>query len=429
MRLEISETIPTPNPETVLRALEAYSRDVSGEVIRLGHQLTLRGLGPSPSSKNLHDTTVLSVSTQNNATVIHGEANFQASALLGSASQHDVVRSKLDRIFDKVKTQLDLESMMQAKPPAQPEPPAPQMFAQPISVPTPAPHAVIPFVTTIPTETIPIAPEPEPTPPPVEQLQPSTIAPYITEQQWLLSPKRQPDPAIEEEDLSTGKPWGQWLAGFAIAILLTAAAFFFTRHDRITQRSITSTPAATHTPVPQPPPAPAATTTQPAPATTTTAATISPAPPAPVATPVTTQPLPDPKVWLHSWADAMQTRDAAAQAAFYADKIDFYMGQHDVGRDAVQRDRAATINIRKGLWTMTPEDVEVLDQTPTQATIRLTKHFTHDPQDGSQPMEWSVPAELILKPVDGTWKISSERDLSTPTPPARDLVTLNRHRR
>src|ERR1700720_4225687 len=111
MRFEIHETIQTPDPEAVLRALEMCSLEISSEVVRSGDRITLRGVGPSPRSKNIHDTTVIFVNAENNETVIQGEVNFQASALLGEASQQEVVRSKLDELFGQMKAQIQLDSM------------------------------------------------------------------------------------------------------------------------------------------------------------------------------------------------------------------------------------------------------------------------------------------------------------------------------
>ena len=111
MRFEIHETVQTPDPEAVLRALEMCSLEISSEVVRSGDRITLRGVGPSPRSKNINDTTVFFVNAANNETVIQGEVNFQASALLGEASQQEVVRSKLDELFGQMKAQIQLDSM------------------------------------------------------------------------------------------------------------------------------------------------------------------------------------------------------------------------------------------------------------------------------------------------------------------------------
>src|ERR1700754_416735 len=111
MKFEVRETVKNPDPEVVLRALEMCSRDVSSDVVRDGDGITVRGLGPSPRSKNKHDIAMFHVNVENGEAVIVGEVNFQASALLGDASQEDVVRSKLDDLFEQMRAQIDLDTL------------------------------------------------------------------------------------------------------------------------------------------------------------------------------------------------------------------------------------------------------------------------------------------------------------------------------
>ena len=110
MRFQTTETVQTPDSEIVLRVLETTLPEISSDVVREGPQITLRGLGPSPRSRNPRDITILHVSSDHATTVIHVDVNFQASALLGTVSQDSVVRSKLDYVFDQVRTQLSLET-------------------------------------------------------------------------------------------------------------------------------------------------------------------------------------------------------------------------------------------------------------------------------------------------------------------------------
>src|SRR5271170_896188 len=110
MRFEICETVLTPDQEMVLRALETCSREVSSNVVRYGDRITLQGLGPSPRAKNVRDTTVFRVNAEDDKTIINGEVIFQASALLGDRPQGDVVRSKLEELFNQMKAQIDLDA-------------------------------------------------------------------------------------------------------------------------------------------------------------------------------------------------------------------------------------------------------------------------------------------------------------------------------
>jgi len=108
----------------------------------------------------------------------------------------------------------------------------------------------------------------------------------------------------------------------------------------------------------------------------------------------------------------MQTRDANAQASFYADKLDRYLDQRNVGRAAVLRDREATNRMRKGLWTVKIEDIVIERQTDSEAEVRLMKHFIGEPEQ-SEILESFVPTRLTLKRIDGQWKITSEQDQPT----------------
>jgi len=129
----------------------------------------------------------------------------------------------------------------------------------------------------------------------------------------------------------------------------------------------------------------------------------------------------DIRVWLENWATAMRTRDANAQAAFYADTVNEYVGKYAVSRDAVEKDREATIHMKKGLWTVKMEKVVIERQTKSEAEVRLVKHFIDEPVP-SEIVESFVPTQLKLKRVDGGgWRITSEQDLpaSTPAPSSR----------
>ena len=106
----------------------------------------------------------------------------------------------------------------------------------------------------------------------------------------------------------------------------------------------------------------------------------------------------------------MRTKDANAQAAFYANTLERYLNQRNVGREAVLRDREATNRMRKGLWTVKMEDIVIEQQTESEAEVRLVKHFM-DEQETSEILESFVPTRLTLKRLDGEWRITSEQDL------------------
>src|SRR5580658_2913801 len=77
VRFQTNEAVAVQDREVVLRALETCLRGVSNEVVRYGDKITLHGLGPSPKAVNYQDTTVLSVSAENDKTIINADVSFQ----------------------------------------------------------------------------------------------------------------------------------------------------------------------------------------------------------------------------------------------------------------------------------------------------------------------------------------------------------------
>jgi ketosteroid isomerase-like protein len=111
LRIRTSEMLATPDAEKVLRVLEQSLRDISAEVVRDGQRITMRGLGPSHRTMNRNDIAVVEVECENYHTVIRADITYQASALLSGVPQDDLVRSKLDRVLDRVKAELRTESV------------------------------------------------------------------------------------------------------------------------------------------------------------------------------------------------------------------------------------------------------------------------------------------------------------------------------
>jgi hypothetical protein len=90
--------------------------------------------------------------------------------------------------------------------------------------------------------------------------------------------------------------------------------------------------------------------------------------------------------------------------------MDRYLNQRNVSREAVLRDREATIRMRKGLWTVKMADIVIERQTESEADVSLVKHFM-DEQETSEILESFVPTLLKLKRLNGEWRITSEQDL------------------
>jgi hypothetical protein len=525
MKFEVRETVKNQDPEVVLRALEMCSREVSSDVVRQGDRITVRGLGPSPRSKNKHDITVFRVDVENGETVIQGEVNFQASALLGNTSQQDVVRLKLNDLFEQMRAQIQLDTLRVAtyaaarksaagtavidrsegpdvderrasKPseekmaPVTPETLTEAMTAAPDSgwgaaalvaephaenIPSNSkdePERVIASYKTLESEpsadaehTVapeqraqprfygePELPEEEPTwqartaPKSSDEPErviaskktfesgPSADAEHADAPEQRAQPRFYGEPELPEEEptwqartapyrlriedhrMSGGKRFALWTMALLALLAAAGGGYFYWSHGefywlhRETAASPTSAAAravgVAANPVPK--------------LDTRKAEETSPAKPAPLpeSTPesatsganVSATSSADLKLWLQSWAASMRTKDANAQAAFYADTLDRYLNQRNVSREAVLRDREATIRMRKGLWTVKMADIVIERQTESEADVSLVKHFT-DEQQTSEILESFVPTLLKLKRLNGQWRITSEQDL------------------
>ncbi|HEU4637137.1 MAG TPA: hypothetical protein VFS41_13215, partial [Edaphobacter sp.] len=186
--------------------------------------------------------------------------------------------------------------------------------------------------------------------------------------------------AFDEPD--TSSRWLKWSAWIAALIVLVIAPLVWLY-------------------MPSHPESEAAPTAQPA-----TAA----APAEPVATPKQPGEDPDPAMVLKDWAAAMNSRDAAAQAAFYANPVERYFLRHNLSRDEVKADKQAAIDRRKGDWAVKMESIKVSRPDDKTAKARLIKHYTVK-EEGKTASEWFVPSALQMTRTNGRWQITSERDL------------------
>jgi len=415
----------------VLRALETCLRDVSSEVARHGDQITLHGLGPSPRAVNYQDTTVLSVSAEDDKTIINADVSFQASSVLGDVPQDAVVREKLEQVFDQMRMQIDLESKRVAATASSPSPTDLPTSSNPPLV-APAAASVAP--TPVASHEAPVAaleaPEERAAEDPVTTVpsrKPDETGGHSDDESSLVAMLRREIQPDESEPVDSNRRI--WVIFAVIAFVLLAAGFYLLRFRN---HSVASPSAATVAQQPVPTPAASTPASGERTATKINEATIGP-PAQPVAPPVASAAprvasgaptdssvLPalkvaDPKVWLEGWAAAMRSRDAVAQASFYADPVSQYIDRRNVSRAVLVQAKRADIGRRQGLWTFKANDVVVENKTPSEATVRLVKHYMVE-AGPSQVSEISVNTRLQLKVINGQWKITSEQELRTPAP-------------
>jgi hypothetical protein len=398
VRFQTSETVAVRDPEMVLRALEICLRNVSSEVERYGHQITMHGLGPSPRTMNRHDTTVLCVNAEDDRTIISADVNFQASALLGDMPQDAVVRSKLEQVFDEMKMQLDLD--------------AKRASAHSSSFDA---AAIITLVE--------VPPSVEP-----EACENSLLDDYLTEQTAGVSPliadspvsiahnipasvdaddgiltdlpsthKPEQESANSEEPASR-KSSGAVLASVLLAFILVIAGVFSLRLWHGNVHLLSASPHSQQ-------PVTVKESQSAENGKTAEKDAMKPPPAVPDGSDVQ-----DPASWLQEWAAAIRSRDPVNQASFYANPVQNYLGQSNVSKDRLIEAKQAAIQNRKGLWTVRIDNMVVEKQAGSEATIRLVKHIMSQvlPHEIS---ERSVTSRLRLKQLDGRWKIVSEQDL------------------
>jgi len=376
-----------------------------GHVERDGNRLIVSGLGPSSRVINRHDTTVIDVWVEDGVTAIGADVSFQASAFLGDTGQEEIMRLKLDRLFEETEEQLDFERRR-----AKARIARMQMLAS-----TGATAAVYARVNERERESLAlvshdattheqyrevahetavdslldvVTPEPPETADPPADAAVISAAPLEdladekTETMKAAAASEVDDimeeEVVEEDDFN----FSRWIVWGVLAACLPAFLPFAVHYVSSMR---------TGTEVSRPVPAVSA---------PTVAASV-PAGPIPAA---------DPAELLRQWEMAMRSSDAAAQAAFYAVPVERYLTRANVSKEAVQADKQAQIDKRRGLWTMTMERVRISPQSDALVTVRLLKHYTEQ-ENGKKVREWFVPSQLKLKNEYGIWWIISERDL------------------
>jgi hypothetical protein len=378
LRFQTSETIAIRDAEMVLSALESCLREMSSQVERLGDRITLHGLGPSPRVKNYRDTTVLCVNAEEDRTVIVADVSFQASSLLGDVRQDEVVRSKLDEIFDQMREQLRTDRGQRPR------------------VVQVAKEEVTPVVERVEEVSVPRSFETAEK----SVVQEAVVAAPVA---GMAEPVMQMRAQIISSPQEDGVRWGRIVGVIAAALVLLAAGYVLRGGEW--RRSAAWAAGAVRR-------LEASGVSVPREGTATSAESGSDGAKAPVKADEAfyARETEDPKVWLGEWADAMRTRDPMAQASYYADRVERYMTTRDVSREEVAAKKREGIAGRRGLWTVKMEDVVVERRTASEVDVRLVKHFMEAPVPGEMA-ETRVRSRLRLRRVDGAWEIVREEDL------------------
>ena len=406
MRVQTSETLETHDAEMVLCALEVSLRDISTEVVRQGRQITLRGLGPSQRTVNRNDITVFEVNAENNRTTIHADVTYQASALLGDAPQSDLVLLKLDRVFDSVKMQLGTRRVRVSAPPLSPEA---VHLSEPVPDPEPVPAVETPVATTTQPEEVVAAPViPQAASQSVEPTIPVEQKPTTSSSITHRSEERREILMFQALQPERSKPGRRWGIAAAVGCALAAVLVFLTWPYLLALADKGTIWYSGSVDVQALPPSPVVEAKSPS----ITAEHAVPDSSLAAALNSSIHDEPDPEVWLESWASAMRTQDAVAQASFYADPVDRYFLKSNVSNADVLADKQTDIQSREDLWTFELKDIVIEQKPDSTARVRLVKHIISLSQfAGPQVLEQSIRSELKLKRIDGQWKITAEQNL------------------
>jgi ketosteroid isomerase-like protein len=434
VRFQFSEIVEHPDPELVLHILEHCFREISLEAVHSGDQLTVYGVGPSFRTMNRNDKTVLRASRQQSATIVHGEANFLASALMGDMPQDTVVRSKIEQALRCMKTQLNLDiAFPPADPPSihsnestRPFPPEPLVPLAPEATSPPSHEPLVLEHTSFQTATPTIAAEPLVQPPtmePDELIALESNASVATEPPAfaVVAPSAPPAHIFDSAALvpAPPQPFLPMNAGPAeqkrsallpltlLAALILLCTGYLLRHRNPGGNLFSLKNATQHAPSDADQPAVKQTNSAHLHGAVTQSSFSSAQPSHPPA-PAGPEDL---RAWVEDWAAAMRTSDPKAQVSFYADPVNRYFLTPNVGRSELLREKQSDIENRSGLWTFKAENIEIQRQTESNAIVLLTKHITVKSPSSSSIREQRIKTQLKLKMVDGNWKIISERTL------------------
>lgn len=97
MRFQTNVTVDAADANLVLLTLERNLRSISMEVVRSGNEIRAYGIGPSPRPINARNTSIFHAEAgEDGRTLLVGDVEFQASALMDGSAQEPAVRSKIE---------------------------------------------------------------------------------------------------------------------------------------------------------------------------------------------------------------------------------------------------------------------------------------------------------------------------------------------
>ena len=452
MHFKISETVAATDVDLVVRTLEDHVRVLAKDVVRSEQQLIAFGIGPSPVVKNGKDRAVFHAIAVGAATCVTVDVSYQASGLLGGASQDEVVREKILGAFERTRTDLRFRGMEQA-------PPLMRSVARPVLVvpvvaEAPPIKQVVPAATesaSLPAVVKTVAAAPVevgaakafPAGMKVSEARPVAVEPAsaklsddemvgvqaavvkrvegesagaakvagaeaggfearvgskadgkaLTESgEIALANLLRAQKTLDEREAERKTGWGALFLGWVAVIALGSGVGWLVIHPRGVE-SPTVEQTQSEGSVAEPVGAAADGVAE-------TAVGVG------SAAKVEEQDL---NAWLLNWAEAMESHDAMAQTAFYADPVDWYFVTPHVGHARLQKILESAIDDNPQS-TLKIEKIDIVKQTEDSASVRLVK-FLSIHTGNYAPYGQRIKANLKVQRIDGDWKILEEHNL------------------
>ncbi len=444
VHFQINEVLGANDLELVMSTLEANLRPLAKRVERSSNQLMAFGIGPSPVAKNGNDKSIFLATAAGAGTCVTVDVNYQASGLLGTVSQDDVVRRKILGAMGKARVELgDFgpagEPHAEVKGTIEPSAAAAEVREEVWGAPAVDDAVIEPkaWAAEVRKEV--------PSVPVVEVggaadgrrvLAVSAVGGADERYEGKFTQAK----ALATDALETAVPERVDLEDFGLEKSAAVKAVVSTRASGVVAEKISATEEVnTERVYVAPVKLPRKDWEEQAEATKRRArkmaqvlsATLAVgcvvgwaagwgvdflrvAPP-PVAVVVAPNPLSglyeqDLTVWLQHWAAAEEGRDAVVQAAYYADPVTWYLRTPHVSHAFLLALKEDSIKKKDATTTLKVEDVKVVRQTKDGASIQAMRHFMVLSGDANVREDF-VGTLLKVKRIDGEWKITEERNV------------------
>ena len=113
-------------------------------------------------------------------------------------------------------------------------------------------------------------------------------------------------------------------------------------------------------------------------------------------------------ILLNQWADATRDRNVEAEVGCYAPVVDRFYGQRRVSASQLRRQEESVFSRIAAVRRFEISNIQVKRIAPEWAVVSLDKTWDFGKQTR---FAGSARDELVLRPVHGEWKISSQREV------------------